>query len=184
VRFLRPLSVALLAVVATVLPTGCASTGTPGAGCSPQQCPSPDASVPTGATVGFTWSSGSVAPPWNHTWTVAVDPTGAGTLTFAAGDQKWSGGYTALPAALTAFRDDAAALLQHGAGVTGHPVGGPSGVLTVTGTVAGTAARELTVQSDQPALDELSARATSVVPQEVWKSVEGQYETWRDAHRN
>jgi hypothetical protein len=186
-------------LAAAALSVGCAASGQPGiastvgsgtatssASTGPTSSGADTGDIDlAGATITVVRSTGSIAPPYNHEWTVVLTGN-EGTLTFQAkymaGEPSWHQNFSPTEAAAQKFR----AAIEEQVSPTGpdhsgeQTVGGPTGSYSIvtsggkkySGTLGGD-------DSSVGSLGAISDAAQAVVPVEVWKKVEGQYLAWQ-----
>ncbi|MTD12709.1 hypothetical protein GIS00_01950 [Nakamurella sp. YIM 132087] len=151
----------------------------------------PAGTYPTGTVIEYTWNTGSIAPPYNHEWTVTltVGEDGSpdtGTLMFQAmyveDEPSWEQTFEPGPEAVAAYLAVVHEQFPDGTidDADDGSVGGSWATYRITlpdGTVFGD--RLGFNRDSRIAMEALEEASKALVPAKVWNEVEGQYLDWQ-----
>ena len=132
------------------------------------------------SSIELTWWTGSVPPPYNYSWVVAVSGA-SGTLTYKvnyADGSSWSRPFTLDAAAAAKLSEAVRGFVTADWPEAENGVGGPSGRYLVVGA-DGNRFQGQGLSPDQ--LTALEALGKSAVPGQVWSAVQGEFDTWQQA---
>lgn len=188
-----PVVLALSAAVAVLLSACGTAPGTPTAG--PSVAPATSVPSPVDAPAERTWASvtvsvatGSVPPPYNHTWVLSFDPADPASAqlvwrtNYAEEDQEWSTDVALVEDALPAFLELADATVDRSF-EPGSLAGGGTYGLRMVDAEGSEHTVSLGSSEESAAVGrEITDATRALIPDEDFEELQAEYEAWSAAN--